>query len=131
VPSYHKGISHAKCLSHKSIQFRNICSKSNNPLLKEMLVNPIIFISVSRTIFSRILAFRKKNLESRKNDKLVPNLNLDYLIIVWHTVHTGIFTKTLHLVSNKSLYNDFYLINVRSQNICFPYIQVHIKLKSV
>jgi len=47
-----------------------------------MFVNPIIFISVSQTIFSRIMVFRKKNLESRKNDKLVPNLNLAYLIIV-------------------------------------------------
>jgi len=82
VPSSHNGISHAKCLSHKSIQFRNSCNKSNNPLLKEMFVNPIIFISVSQTIFSRIMVFRKKNLESRKNDKLVPNLNLAYLIIV-------------------------------------------------
>jgi len=54
VPSSHSVIAHAKCLSHKSKPFRNICNKSN----KEMFVNPRIFISVSQTMFSRRLVFR-------------------------------------------------------------------------
>jgi hypothetical protein len=61
---------------------------------------------------------------------MLSNLNFAYLIKVWDTVHLGIFTKTFHLVTNRS-YNDFYLINERSQNMYVPYIQAFINLTVV